>query len=517
MKVCSGHFSILCFCISPTIKKRIIRKRIFIKNFFTKSFFIKSFFIKSCRVPRTPDPSRVFTAGFPKPGSQLRSGLPGIAILQRCFGIGLMVVVGCTSADFNAGLNAYQNGDYEQSFVEWSKAARTGNGDAQYRLGTLYEDGVGTRQDLMQAYKWYEIAARAGVQFASDSRDSTAQRLNADQLAKARQLVDEFVPESVDAVESSPALLPTASPQLVREVQRQLNRLGFAVGPEDGQAGERTQGAIRFFQQQNGMVVDGRVSEPLREALVQRPTPGEPTLTPADSGSEQPVQIQSKRSIGDGETIESSVEVVPAATEEVASSSNSTTVESESRPESESTPTPTPTPEQTTAADGQTSIAIFPLASKADDRFFGDTICEEIVSAIKPQQYSRYRLVYASNPCTNDETVRLPDELNSKTGIKTVWKQSFFGAKPIAESVAEHGRRLGVDVVMLFVVKEPLSWENPGAVELLVQRMFVIDTADATQWSLPGSPGVTIQGDVRTEIPQLARKLLTKYKVYNDL
>jgi hypothetical protein len=45
----------------------------------------------------------------------------------------------------------------------------------------------------------------------------------------------------------------------VREVQRRLNRLGFASGPVDGLFGPITQAAVRAYQRESGLEVDGIV------------------------------------------------------------------------------------------------------------------------------------------------------------------------------------------------------------------------------------------------------------------
>lgn len=51
--------------------------------------------------------------------------------------------------------------------------------------------------------------------------------------------------------------------QLVREIQKNLNRLGFDAGKEDGLLGEKTQVAIRAFQSTLGIRPTGLISEEL--------------------------------------------------------------------------------------------------------------------------------------------------------------------------------------------------------------------------------------------------------------
>lgn len=56
-------------------------------------------------------------------------------------------------------------------------------------------------------------------------------------------------------------------PQMVSEVQAQLNFRGYAAGPVDGVAGHQTRTAIAAFQSRNGLQPSGVIDEPLLEAL----------------------------------------------------------------------------------------------------------------------------------------------------------------------------------------------------------------------------------------------------------
>jgi len=50
----------------------------------------------------------------------------------------------------------------QQAFSSCRKAAEQGDVDAQYTLGTLYENGLGVKQDDAEAVKWYLKAAEQG-------------------------------------------------------------------------------------------------------------------------------------------------------------------------------------------------------------------------------------------------------------------------------------------------------------------------------------------------------------------
>jgi len=65
-------------------------------------------------------------------------------------------------ADYKAGEDAYNRGDYATALREWRPLAEQGDALAQYNLGVLYRKGRGVPQDDVQARQWYEKAAAQG-------------------------------------------------------------------------------------------------------------------------------------------------------------------------------------------------------------------------------------------------------------------------------------------------------------------------------------------------------------------
>ena len=70
-------------------------------------------------------------------------------------------------ADFKAGLDAYQHGDFAGAAREWTPLAEAGDAHAQYNMGLLYAAGKGVTQDYNQAVEWYRKAAEQGVPAAA--------------------------------------------------------------------------------------------------------------------------------------------------------------------------------------------------------------------------------------------------------------------------------------------------------------------------------------------------------------
>jgi uncharacterized protein len=65
-------------------------------------------------------------------------------------------------ADFQAGMNAADRGDYATALLEWRPLAEQGHASAQHNLGVLYAKGQGVPQDYATARQWWEKAALQG-------------------------------------------------------------------------------------------------------------------------------------------------------------------------------------------------------------------------------------------------------------------------------------------------------------------------------------------------------------------
>lgn len=85
-----------------------------------------------------------------------------------CIFLILGVVIGASSArgDFQAGLTAHRNGDYQTAMREWLPLAEKGDAVAQTAVGALYQYGNGVPIDYAQAAEWYRKAAQQGLPLA---------------------------------------------------------------------------------------------------------------------------------------------------------------------------------------------------------------------------------------------------------------------------------------------------------------------------------------------------------------
>uniref|UniRef100_UPI001F1FF1BD tetratricopeptide repeat protein n=1 Tax=Haemophilus influenzae TaxID=727 RepID=UPI001F1FF1BD len=64
---------------------------------------------------------------------------------------------------FQQGLTAYEQSNYQTAFKLWLPLAEQGDAQAQFNLGTMYADGRGVKQDDVEAVKWFRKAAEQGV------------------------------------------------------------------------------------------------------------------------------------------------------------------------------------------------------------------------------------------------------------------------------------------------------------------------------------------------------------------
>ena len=65
-------------------------------------------------------------------------------------------------ADFERGMEAYSQQDYEMALRIWRPLAERGHSSSQSNLGVMYYQGLGVRRNFPEALKWYRMAAVQG-------------------------------------------------------------------------------------------------------------------------------------------------------------------------------------------------------------------------------------------------------------------------------------------------------------------------------------------------------------------
>jgi len=152
---------------------------------------------------------------------------------------------------------------------------------AQGLIGLMYMLVQGVQADDVQAYMWLNLAAAAETDpylrdMVADARETVAARLSPAQRAEAREMLRNWRPRIAARTKgelgrseprSSHAERSPSRSLRVMEVQQGLAGMGYDPGPVDGVIGSRTRTAIRAFQADAGLPVDGQVSDQLIAAL----------------------------------------------------------------------------------------------------------------------------------------------------------------------------------------------------------------------------------------------------------
>jgi peptidoglycan hydrolase-like protein with peptidoglycan-binding domain len=183
----------------------------------------------------------------------------------------LLAAAGATaSADYYDAITAYQHADYAAARDEAEPLAAAGDARAQYLLGRMHAAGQGVLQDYVRAHMLLNLAAAGGVEGAGAARDELAAKMTPQQIADAQQMAAAWSTMPA-AGNSAAATDETASAPLDRngivDLQWQLALHGYDPGPADGTLGRRTQSAIRQYQTDAGLPVDGRADQALLDHL----------------------------------------------------------------------------------------------------------------------------------------------------------------------------------------------------------------------------------------------------------
>lgn len=86
--------------------------------------------------------------------------LPAALLLLAA--LGLPAAALAQDGAVKAGVEAYDRGDYAGAMRAWRPVAERGDADAQYNLGQIYKLGRGVPVDMVEAEKWYRLAALQG-------------------------------------------------------------------------------------------------------------------------------------------------------------------------------------------------------------------------------------------------------------------------------------------------------------------------------------------------------------------
>ena len=195
-------------------------------------------------------------------------------------------------ANFEQAMNSYERQDYLTASSEFKKLAAQGDADAQYMLGYMYAVGKGLIQDYVEAHKWFNLAASRGNTDALKARTAVEHKMTREQISLAQKKARDWKPQRYQApVLTEKQLMPAvqSEPELkdrhsIAATQSQLTQLGYQPGPVDGAMGKKTRNAIRQYQQDQQLNVDGRITQKLLKSLYPEGVPDRPVTSTAGNG-----------------------------------------------------------------------------------------------------------------------------------------------------------------------------------------------------------------------------------------
>ena len=108
----------------------------------------------------------------------------------------LVIALFPARADFEKGVAAYQEGDFETAFAEFEKLANLGIVVAQTNLGYMYDEGRTVKQDFVESYKWFLLAAERGREGAEGHlKLLEAEYMTPEQVETAKARAAEWQPK----------------------------------------------------------------------------------------------------------------------------------------------------------------------------------------------------------------------------------------------------------------------------------------------------------------------------------
>jgi TPR repeat protein len=189
--------------------------------------------------------------------------------------------------------DAFSAGNFKVAMEAAELLAVQGDAEAQYHLGLLFRDGLGTLQLSKTAHMWFNIASISGHQEAALARDALTVEIGQTSTLEAQEMAFQCIQSRLQDCGFTIAgqAIPTpivrepvnlrlsfeAEPRLRRQqLQYALRHLGYYSGNTDGVWGGGTERALNAFLQASGSKPETAVSlfdEVLSRVVVPRHFP----------------------------------------------------------------------------------------------------------------------------------------------------------------------------------------------------------------------------------------------------
>ncbi len=97
---------------------------------------------------------------------------------------------------YDKAMVLYNKGDYKTAFSNFTELAEYGNTDAQYMLGNMCKEPLGTTRNYIFAYMWYNLATSKGHKDAKKKMDGLEKKLTKSYIIKAQEYTQKWIKDN---------------------------------------------------------------------------------------------------------------------------------------------------------------------------------------------------------------------------------------------------------------------------------------------------------------------------------
>ena len=95
---------------------------------------------------------------------------------------------------YNSGVDFYENGEFQKSFIVFFNLSEKGNKDAIFNLSNMYFEGIGTTQDYSKSLKYTWLCSLNGNKKCLKKIKQLKEKLGEDEFIK----ISKIIPESLE-------------------------------------------------------------------------------------------------------------------------------------------------------------------------------------------------------------------------------------------------------------------------------------------------------------------------------
>ena len=94
---------------------------------------------------------------------------------------------------YNSGVDFYENGEFEKSFIVFFNLSEKGNKDAIFNLSNMYFEGIGTTQDYSNSLKYTWLCSLNGNKKCLNKIKSLKNKLEEEEFLKISETIPEIL------------------------------------------------------------------------------------------------------------------------------------------------------------------------------------------------------------------------------------------------------------------------------------------------------------------------------------